>query len=314
MDAFAAAAPALPLAVGYSGGADSTALLLACAQRWPGQVVAWHVHHGLQAAGDDFERHCRARCAHWGIPLQVRHVDARPIPGQSPQDAARLHRYAAFENLATIGHQDQRVPSLALAQHADDQVETLLLALSRGSGLPGLAAMPARAERGALTLWRPLLELPGATLRQWLRACGESWIEDPSNQSPRYTRNRMRQQLLPALEAVFPGFRPLFARSARHCAQAQQLLDELADIDLQHCGIPPRIACLQTLSQARRANLLRHWLHRFHGQSPSQAQLDELQRVIRACRTRGHRIHLRIGAGHVLRQGDALLWQSGRPD
>ena len=100
MDAFAAERPALPLAVALSGGADSTALLLACAARWPGRIEAWHVHHGLQAAADDFEQHCVALCQRLGVPLHVRRVDARAAPGQSPEDAARRHRYEAFDALA----------------------------------------------------------------------------------------------------------------------------------------------------------------------------------------------------------------------
>ncbi|MFZ2394379.1 ATP-binding protein, partial [Rhodoferax sp.] len=96
-------APTLPLAVAYSGGADSTALLLACARKWPGQVVAVHVHHGLQAAGDDFERHCRAVCATLQVPLVVQKVNARHAPGQSPEAAARHARYQAIDALALHG-------------------------------------------------------------------------------------------------------------------------------------------------------------------------------------------------------------------
>ena len=97
LDAFT---PALPLAVGLSGGADSTALLLGCAERWPGQVRAIHVHHGLQSAADAFERHCVDLCARLQVPLQVQRVDARHAPGQSPEDAARIARYKAFEAAA----------------------------------------------------------------------------------------------------------------------------------------------------------------------------------------------------------------------
>src|SRR5450830_2137633 len=96
----AAFTPTLPLAVAFSGGADSTALLLACAEKWPGQVHAVHIHHGLQAAADDFERHCRAFCAQLDVPLTVRRVDGRHLPGQSPEDAARRARYKAFEAVA----------------------------------------------------------------------------------------------------------------------------------------------------------------------------------------------------------------------
>ena len=311
LDAFAARSPALPLVVAFSGGADSTALLLACTERWPGQVQAWHVHHGLQAAADEFERHCVQLCARLGVPLQLRRVDARHARGESPEDAARRHRYAAFDALA----RESAVPmgSVLIAQHADDQVETLLLALSRGAGLPGLAAMPERWQREGVTYRRPLLVVPGAAIRAWLRARGECWIEDPSNASPRYLRNRIRLQLLPALEAVFPQFRTTFARSAAHAAQAQHILHEQAATDLAACGTPPAIAALRALSAARQANLLRHWLHSAHGATPSTAQLAALQVQIAACTTRGHRIRLKVGHGFVQRQGDALAWAAAPP-
>ena len=217
-----------PLAVAFSGGADSTALLRLACDLAPGRVQAFHIHHGLQDAADDFERHCVALCGAWQVPLAVVRVQARHAPGESPEDAARRARYAALAEAART-HRAQRV---WLGQHADDQVETLLLALSRGAGLPGLAAMPARFERDGVVFERPLLAVPGAELRTWLRALGVAWVEDPSNQNAAFTRNRIRLQLLPALEAAFPQFRETFARSARHAAQAQVLLEQVAAQDL----------------------------------------------------------------------------------
>lgn len=306
--AMASFAPALPLAVGLSGGADSTALLLACAERWPGQVRAIHVHHGLQSAADDFERHCAALCARLQVPLAVQRVDARPAPGQSPEDAARAARYRAFEAAALASQSPPAIQSIALAQHADDQVETLLLALSRGAGVAGLAAMPARWQRSGLAWHRPLLRVPGAELRAWLRARGERWVEDPSNQDERYTRNRIRARLLPVLESAFPAFRDTFPRSAGHAAQASELLLEIAQQDLEAVGLPPRIAALQALSRARQANLLRHWLRQAHQTTPAAAQLDELLCQVAACTTRGHRIHIKVGRGFVAREGVLLRW------
>lgn len=306
--AMASFAPALPLAVGLSGGADSTALLLACAERWPGQVRAIHVHHGLQSAADDFERHCAALCARLQVPLAVQRVDARPAPGQSPEDAARAARYRAFEAAALASQSPPAIQSIALAQHADDQVETLLLALSRGAGVAGLAAMPARWQRSGLAWHRPLLRVPGAELRAWLRARGERWVEDPSNQDERYTRNRIRARLLPVLESAFPAFRDTFPRSAGHAAQASELLLEIAQQDLDAAGLPPRIAALQALSRARQANLLRHWLRQAHQTTPAAAQLDELLCQVAACTTRGHRIHIKVGRGFVAREGVLLRW------
>ncbi|WP_311221059.1 MULTISPECIES: tRNA lysidine(34) synthetase TilS [unclassified Acidovorax] len=306
--AMQAFAPDLPLGVGFSGGADSTALLLACHARWPGQVVALHVHHGLQAAADDFEAHCRAICDTLGVPLRSCRIDARPQAGQSPEDAARRARYQSFQALVLDYQAQVAIKTIALAQHADDQAETLLLALSRGAGAPGLAAMPARWERAGINWHRPLLRVAGHDVRGWLQARGATWVEDPTNADERYTRNRIRRQLLPVLDAVFPQFRDTFARSAAHAAQASELLHELAEQDLAAAGNPPRIDVLRSMSAARQANLLRHWLRTAHGATPSSAQLAELQSQIANCATRGHRIRMRVGSGFVVREADVLGW------
>ena len=300
--------PALPMAVGLSGGADSTALLLACARKWPGQVQAIHVHHGLQAAADGFEEHCAALCQSLNVPLWVKRLDARHTPGQSPEDAARQARYKAFEAVAIASKAQAAIKSIAIAQHADDQVETLLLALSRGAGIAGLAAMPARWERAGVVWHRPLLQVAGADIRSWLRLQGQPWVEDPTNTDQRYTRNRIRAQLLPALEAAFPAFRETFARSASNAAQAAELLDELAQQDLLRVGAPPHITELQGLSRARQANVLRHWLRVAYATTPSAAQLGELLNQLAACTTRGHRIHIKVGRGFVVRSGPQLGW------
>lgn len=307
-EALAAFDPGLPLVVALSGGADSTALLLACAEKWPGQVRAMHVHHGLQAAADGFQLHCEALCARLGVPLAIRRVNAHPARGESPEDAARRARYEAFDAIPSAEWPQSAIKNIALAQHADDQVETILLALTRGAGLPGLAAMPARWHRQGLTYHRPLLAVPGAAIRDWLRSRGEDWIQDPSNADETFTRNRIRARLAPALAASFPQFRETFARSAAHAAQAQSILSELAAQDLVVLGLPPRIAGLRTLTRPRQANVLRHWLRHVHGASASTAQLDELQDQLAACTTRGHRLHLKVGRGFIRRSGDVIDW------
>ena len=307
-EALASFQPGLPLVVALSGGADSTALLLACAEKWPGQVRAMHVHHGLQAAADGFQRHCEALCDRLAVPLAIRQVDARAARGESPEDAARRARYAAFDSIPGTEWPQDAIHNIALAQHADDQVETILLALSRGAGLPGLAAMPARWHRQGLIYHRPVLAVAGADIRGWLRARGESWVEDPSNADETFTRNRIRARLTPALEATFPRFRETFARSAAHAAQAQSLLSELAAQDLAKVGLPPQIAALRALTRPRQANVLRHWLSQAHGTAATTAQLDELLDQLSTCTTRGHRLHLKIGHGFVRRFGDAIDW------
>ncbi len=300
--------PGLPFVVALSGGADSTALLVASARRWPGQVRAVHIHHGLQAAADDFETHCRALCIQMNVPCLVRRVQAGHAPGQSPEDAARKARYQA---LAQAVHSEwPEVRDVALAQHADDQIETLLLALSRGAGLPGLASMPAHWHRQGLNWHRPCLAVPGASLREWLLTHGLNWVEDPSNTNETFTRNRIRARVLPALAQALPAFRETFARSAAHAAQAQEVLNEVAAQDLSQTGVPPRIQAVQQLSRARQALLLRHWLRQHHATTPSTAQLNELLGQIEVCTTRGHGLHLKVGQGYIERADEHLAWRS----
>jgi tRNA(Ile)-lysidine synthase len=327
--AIAAFEPNLPLAVGYSGGADSTALLLACSQKWPDQVSAIHIHHGLQAAADDFATHCEAFCKRIKVSLTVKKVDARHEHGESPEAAARNARYNAFLSMKTdvasvftdsvAIKKVVNIENIALAQHADDQVETLLLALSRGAGLPGLAAMPTAWQRDGIQYYRPLLQVSAAEIRRWLAAQtqlgeengklrGAPFVEDPTNTDESFTRNRIRAKLLPALDAAFPQFRGTFARSSSHAAQAQLLLNEVAVGDLLKTGNPPNIQQLQQLSDARMGNALRFWLKTIHQTTPSTAQLNQLIAQIKVCTTRGHQIHIKVGRGFVERRGGSVHW------
>ena len=298
--------PSLPFAVALSGGADSCALLLACTKQWPGLVRAVHVHHGLQAAADNFAAHCQDLCQRLSVPLVVTQVNAHPNSGESPEDAARQARYRAFAEVLQ-SHWGGTVRDIALAQHADDQAETVLLALTRGAGLPGISAMPTLIERVGLRIHRPWLDVPAQQLRDWLEQEGVTWVEDPTNQDERYTRNRIRHQLLPVLEQAFPSFRQTFGRSARHAAQAQLVLDDMALIDLQHIGVPPVLQALQQLSLARQTNVIRAWLAQ-KKVACSSAQLDQLLHQIDACRTRGHHIDIKVGDGFIRRVGETIDW------
>jgi tRNA(Ile)-lysidine synthase len=318
--AIASFSPHLPLAIGYSGGADSTALLLACAQKWPSQVSAIHVHHGLQAAADDFAAHCESFCKRINVPLTIKKVDAKHELGESPEAVARHARYNAFKDVAGVFasydaiKNAANISNIALAQHADDQVETLLLALSRGAGLPGLAAMPAAWQRDGIQYYRPLLQVSASEIHRWLAAQtefgegGVPFVEDPTNTDESFTRNRIRAKLLPALDAAFPQFRDTFVRSSAHAAQAQLLLNEVAEEDSKKVGNPPNIKQIQLLSDTRMGNVLRFWLKTNHQTTPSTAQLSQLIDQIKVCTTRGHQIHLKVGRGFVKRLGDSVHW------
>ena len=303
-------APQGPFAVAFSAGADSTALLRACVLRWPRWVHAIHVNHGMQAAASDFEWHAKSLCRQWQVPLVVMSEQVKVQSGQSPEEAARSVRYQALAHGAQTGFSTP-LRQVWLAQHADDQAESVLLAWSRGAGLSGLAAMPEDLVRHQVQFARPWLQVSGTELRSTLRDLGIPWVQDPSNQSLAYTRNRIRAEVLPVLERHLPGAKHTLLRTARHAAQAMRLLSDLAHIDAAQVGLPPRIEALQMLPIQRQANLVRHWLAQL-GTQAQEGQLQELLRQVQACTTRGHRIELKVGSGQIVRKGQHLSWLQSR--
>jgi tRNA(Ile)-lysidine synthase len=209
-----------------SGGADSTALLalaagLARSARL--EPAAAHVDHGLRAEAAAEGDAVAAHCAHLGVPLLRRRLALAPGPGLA--DRARAARYDALAAMA----QEWGTRILVTAHHADDQLETLLLAIARGSGLRGLGGMPARREdeRG-VALVRPLLQVPRAALREACAALGLAWCEDPTNDDERTARGRLRAQVLPPLESLAPGAGARAARTALLAQAGAALLEERA--------------------------------------------------------------------------------------
>lgn len=252
--------------IAFSGGLDSSVLLHLLAD-WARHeelppLYAIHVHHGLQPAGDAWPAHCARVCEQLGIALEV--VRVRVTPGASLEQAARSARYQAFCERLKPGE------VLLSGQHRNDQAETLLFRLLRGAGVRGLAAMPASRSLGQGGLFRPLLDSSRAELREYAQSHGLTWIEDPSNADERFSRNFLRRQVMPLLAERWPQFTANLARSARHLSEAQQLLDELAAMDLAAAHgvlacpwltLPSlELSAVSALSDARQRNLLRHWL------------------------------------------------------
>ncbi|BBI99843.1 tRNA(Ile)-lysidine synthase [Ferrigenium kumadai] len=246
-------------------------LLSSLAPRFSWRLSALHVHHGISLNADAWADFCAALCARHDIPLTIERVDIAPLRDHGIEAAARKLRHAAFAR--------QPCDFVALAHHADDQAETLLLQLLRGAGVKGAAAMPFLARReGAPALLRPLLHCSRQDILDYAAAHELQWIEDESNADDSYPRNFLRHRALPLLEQKFPEWRSTLSRSAQHFAEASGLLDELAQQDAVqavHHGTLD-ISALQALSLPRAKNLLRYFLHRIGAPMPQAVQLDDM--------------------------------------
>lgn len=262
--------------VAYSGGIDSHVLLHLCATQpaLKSKVVAVYVNHGLQAVAAAWGEHCRRQAESLGVDFQLLIVDARAESGQSPEAAAREARYQALRNLLASGD------VLLLAQHREDQMETLLLQLFRGAGVAGLAGMSVAAEFGRGQMLRPLLDVAKQDIERYAQAHGLQWVEDPTNQSSDFDRNYLRNQILPLLKQRWPSLDKTVARSAAHCGDAARMIDDWTEQALEAIFDPAdgslSIGDLPAMSAARRNCLLRRWLSRMGLKPPSQAVLQIL--------------------------------------
>lgn len=250
--------PAARWLVAYSGGRDSTVLLHALAtsdETAPVPIVAVHVNHGLQPDAPEWEKHCRKFAGQLGVSFVGKKVTVDDDLKSGPEAAARLARYAVLKTMVVPG-------DCALsAHHEEDQAETLLLNLLRGSGVAGLAGIGAVQEFGKGRLMRPLLGVADEDIRDYATRHELRWIEDPSNADTRFDRNFLRQEILPKLASRWPAVSARLKQSADLASEASLLLEDLAGIDLEAAGgDPARLALtsLRALSPARQRNLLRH--------------------------------------------------------
>ncbi|MES2932644.1 MAG: tRNA lysidine(34) synthetase TilS [Pseudomonadota bacterium] len=278
--------PVLPaaFAVAYSGGLDSSVLLHlanAYARQHGIKLLAFHIHHGISPNADAWLQHCQHESASMGVEFEARHVKLVAQEKSGVEEAARLKRYAGLGELCLL----HKVELLLTAHHQDDQAETILLQLLRGSGVAGLSGMDA-ANRAPdllgnedLLMARPLLTVSRAELEMFASTQKISFVDDESNSDPRYARNALRQQVMPSLAQYFPGFQDRFARSASHAQSAQRLLEELAAQDLLACldGECLQIGQIGELSPDRCYNLLRYWFATRSLRMPSSAWLTELR-------------------------------------
>ncbi len=267
--------------IGFSGGLDSTVLLHALAQlQLPVQLRALHINHQISPNADAWQAQCADFCAQLSIPFHTEKVRVVST-GKGIEDAARAVRYAVFEkNLAPND-------VLFTAHHANDQAETLLLRLMRGTGPRGLAAMASLRVLGAGLLVRPLLRYSRVELEAYAQAHQLIWVDDESNNDDDYDRNFLRNQVMPLLHHRWPEFKRKWQQTAELCAQQEVVMEEIAQEDLQRAnpvaarvGQSIDLSVLLTLSPARQQNLLRYWLRLLNCTAPEQLHWQQVEQQI----------------------------------
>ncbi|MCW8931510.1 MAG: tRNA lysidine(34) synthetase TilS [Gammaproteobacteria bacterium] len=294
--------------IAYSGGVDSHVLLHLCSQLknspcgFDQSFSAVYIDHGLSSSSKKWGRHCQHICFELDIPLTIVEVDGRQKKGQSPEASARTARYQAFSQLLSENE------CLLTAQHLDDQAETLLLQLLRGSGTKGLSAMPRVKPFSKGHLCRPILDYKKKDILDYAKQHNLQWIEDESNLEEHFDRNYLRQTILPLLEKRWPAVKDNFAKSAEVLAESQLLLDEMAESDLQEIyyvnsdGITeynklmlaPTLKFLSNDQQtsiacehidnrrklSRLNNLLRYWINHNQLPIPSKKILEQIVHTV----------------------------------
>lgn len=292
--------------VAYSGGLDSTVLLHGLCQLPSRPAIhAVHVHHGLQSQADDWQRHCRAFAESLGVAFASTRVTVDT--GDGLEAAARDARYRAFASALDDGD------LLLQAHHLDDQAETVLLRLFRGTGPDGLQGIPRQRSlvlegRGAATVLRPLLELPRTVLEDYARDHQLEWVEDPSNADPAMDRNYLRHRVLPVVAERWPGYRKALGRFAGLAAPRREHADDISGFSHDSARRVLEVSRLRALDEARRNRALRQWMSHYQLR-PSAAQLAELQRVMLWSAADGEPV-LAIGDWQVRRYQDRLYLTS----
>lgn len=265
--------------IACSGGVDSLALVQAlmtltrsASGPWPALAVI-HINHQLNPRAFTWASHVETLCAAWALPCTIKKIEISDIAVHGVEAAARIQRYAAFTETVAADE------LLLQAHHRDDQIETLMLRLLRGSGLSGLRAIPASRALGLATLLRPWLDHTRAEIVEYAQRQGLQWIEDDSNTDARYDRNFLRQRVLPLISERWPAYRDTLARVVTQSSEAEALVQEIVAVDWQTLDDGDEglvITGLQALSPLRQRQLLRFWLQRQRIPTPSRAQLEQI--------------------------------------
>ena len=295
------------LYVAFSSGIDSCVLLHRLLnQSHHCSVILWHINHGLQDNAGQMQQLAADLALEYNLQIRIDHLNLTPDQGNL-EAVARAARYDLFS--AALTEQD----ALLTAHHMNDQAETLMLNLMRGSGAAGLRAIADITTLGEGYLLRPLLDFNRAEIEQYARRYDLKWVEDPSNQSLQYDRNYIRHQVLPGLVQRWPGVIQQLHRASGWQAEQQQLLEQLAQIDFEHCSREHRfssipclaISALTQLSTARQKNLIRYWIA---GNEKPQLGVKPLYQLLGQIKEDASAMTRIQSAGYSLRYYDGLLF------
>ncbi|MGF1740944.1 tRNA lysidine(34) synthetase TilS [Vibrio profundum] len=268
--------PSGQLVLALSGGMDSRVLLDLMARYRVDEGIscqAVYVNHGLSPNAVGWGEQCQQWCQEYGIPLSIEMLNLDISTGDSIEQEARQGRYTALQGYLLEGD------ILLTGQHGEDQIETLLLALKRGSGPKGLSAMAACKPFSAGYLLRPLLACTKADIEHYAHTQQLQWVEDESNQDQRFDRNFLRHEVTPALIQRWPGFHQAVQRSATLCAEQEALLNELLAAPFEQAlqaDLSLSVAVLDNCSERARWQLLRMWFAHLGLLMPSQVQLKQV--------------------------------------
>jgi tRNA(Ile)-lysidine synthase len=286
--------------LGYSGGIDSHVLLHWCASipDLTSKITAVYVHHGLQAEADVWAEHCQYTAQNLSVDFKLLKVNAKPGHGESPEEAARNARYAALKALIDTDC------ALLVAQHQEDQLETVLLQLFRGSGLRGLSGMPESMPFGQGVMLRPLLNVPKQDIIDYAHTHQLQWVDDPSNSVSDYDRNFLRNEVLPLLKQRWPVLDKTVTRSATHCASAEMLITQIAqqwfETVFNADDETLSITQLQQFDYQHQAHIIRAWFKHFALKMPAQAFVDRVMSEVVSARPDSDPVL--IGHGYSIRR------------
>ena len=296
------------IVIALSGGIDSVVLLHFLNSHYPGNIRAVHINHNLSKHSKDWSLFCKEQCHKQGV--EFKSIDINLRNSSNVEENARKKRYNSLKSDLSKNE------VLCTAHHQEDQSETFLLQLFRGSGVAGLASMPKMKSFADAFLYRPFLNISKQLIVDYATKYNLDWVEDDSNKNLNFKRNLLRLEFIPKLESDFEGVIKNISRSAYHQSEALKLINDLAKIDIEKFNLvinhKIQVLPLTELPERRVANVLRYYIAKRGFLMPSSKVLTELISVLRA--KDDAKVILKWHLYEVRRYDNELYFFDGEPD